>query len=188
MDYGVEYHSYDIEYNVIYLFISGVIFDDLVWYGIGIMKYIHTRYCIVCIVSILCRYYSNMSYISLIHRYFIASLFLYFRVFIVFVSYNSYYEVNGPCFRKQHVNLNDYQLNLRYKLLRPKSSCFFIFVTILVWEKQWLIVLYIVFLVLVIQHGSFSGKQNRGISTRRPKFLHGALKTNWNVPLWVENW
>ena len=104
-----------------------MIWFDLVWYGIGIMKYIHTRYCIVCIVSILCRYYSNMLYISLIHRSFIASLFLYFRVFIVFVSYNSYYEVNGPCFRKQHVNLNDHQLNLRYKLLRPKSSCFFIF-------------------------------------------------------------
>ena len=117
-----------------------MIWFDLVWYGIGIMKYIHTRYCIVCIVSIyihlLCRYYSNMWYISLIHRYFIASLFSYFRVFIVFVSYNSYYEVNGPCFRKQHVNLNDRQLNLRYKLLHPKSSCFFMFVTILVSEKN----------------------------------------------------
>ena len=33
LDYDGEYHSYDIEYNVIYLFFNGMIFDDLVCFG-----------------------------------------------------------------------------------------------------------------------------------------------------------
>ena len=49
------------------LYINGMIFDDLVWFGtngIGMIKYIQMRYCIVLILFDI-----HMLYISLIHKY-----------------------------------------------------------------------------------------------------------------------